>query len=140
MAAFPQRLYRALYALAAAQSAALQFTTASLRFLHFTLPLVETSHVLHIERYLLQGLLPPSMRIYARRLGAHLCSLFDRLRTMVKMARSHTSGQHALSCTAVEPGQLNAAEWRLRHSGCVVTRVAPGHGLGFAVSQARQPC
>ena len=54
---------------------------------------------------------------------------------MVKMARSHTSGQHALSCTAVEPGQLEAAEGRLRHSGCVTARVAPDRGLGFAVSQ-----
>ena len=69
----------------------------------------------------------------------HHC-LFGRLRTMVKMARSHTSGQHALSCTAVEPGQLAAAEWRLRHSGCVTARVAPDRGLGFAVSQARHRC
>lgn len=54
---------------------------------------------------------------------------------MVKMARSHTSGQHALSCTAVEPGQLEAAEWRLRHSSHISARLAPDRGLGFAVSE-----
>lgn len=60
-----------------------------------------------------------------------------RLRTMVKMARSHTSGQHALSCTAVEPGQLDAAEWRLRHSSYIPAKVSPGRGLGAAVSAVR---
>jgi hypothetical protein len=101
--------------------------------------MLEISHILHMGHNFARAAATVGCAFIQDGLGL-ICGLFDRLRTMVKMARSHTSGQHALSCTAVEPGQLNAAEWRLRHSGCVVARVAPGHGLGFAVSQARQPC
>lgn len=57
---------------------------------------------------------------------------------MVKMARAHTSGQHALSCTTVEPGQLDAALWRLRDSGAAESGAAmlhPRRGLGLAVSR-----
>ncbi len=61
-----------------------------------------------------------------------------RLRTMVRMARAHTSGQHALSCTTVEPGQLDAALWRLRNCGAAESGAAtlhPRRGLGLAVSR-----
>lgn len=56
---------------------------------------------------------------------------------MVRMGRSHTSGQHALSCTEVEPGQLEAAEWRLRNGRHVMARVSAKRGLGAKVSEVR---
>ncbi len=53
---------------------------------------------------------------------------------MRKMARAHTSGQHALCNTIVEPGQLDAALWRLRHGPHRRVALQPGRGLGIAVS------
>jgi hypothetical protein len=58
-----------------------------------------------------------------------------RLRSVVKLPRSHTSGQHALSCTMVDPGQLEAAEWRLRNGRHAIVRVSPSCGLGARVSE-----
>lgn len=69
----------------------------------------------------------------ASHLVPSLC--YHRLRTMAKMARAHTSGQHALSCTAVEPGHLDAAAWRLRTSGGITARLNAKSGLGAAVSE-----
>lgn len=53
---------------------------------------------------------------------------------MAKMARAHTSGQHALSCTTVDPGQLLAAEWRLKNGGHRMAALSPERGLGAEVS------